>query len=448
MLNIFRQKLGVELKAAECRELDRKLSAKYSPLILGVKKEYLKKLGFPPEEEDSWIASGTPETASPLLGGDIYIADGSGTILYYKVMKGGGGIEAGVVSNGETAPHVGFFDALRDAVNAMRKDFKGEWEPFGMPAEILKLIVEGSQNVKPTPQEVQGARELENPFAKELLDLVKNSESTFMNKLAQMKTKADTTKYIERFAKLGLINKDFAVLCKRTGQQILRVSSRSAIEQSSQKSFKCFVCGNPISEESVDEIITCSDFGRKLLESDYWLLVTVLGTLEAVGIKSDDINIHMSEKGLINLFININQQSFLVVLVNRKLTLDEAYIIGAEVAAYGIQHQILVSTQKISTLMKSHLERTSPDCDFSFLDSLKSLEGRLRRILREKDKKFLYGIVEPYSDLTPFKIHDMLIHKIAPEPKFIMEEVEDIKEPAWGEEEIPAVEVPAAAPQN
>ena len=114
--------------------------------------------------------------------------------------------------------------------------------------------------------------------------------------------------------------------------------------------------------------------------------------------------------------MTLNQQRFLVVLSNRRMTLDDSYLVSAQVAAYGLEDVIVLSTDKTSTLMKHHLQQTNDKVTFNFVDSLEDLEDSLRSILLERQRDYIRSLLDPLAELTPVRIQELVIRKMAPGP--------------------------------
>ena len=337
MLRIVRQRLGLSLEGQSAFEFQKQVASTLSPLINGVRREYFKRVGLANEEVDKWMKREQQILpASPLVVGDLFIRD-QDTVTYYRLPRDENYLEAGVITRSEPSDYKDFFDGLLQIARSVTGDRKLEWSPAEVDGDVAAVLSGESRIVVPTPAEIEASRELENAHAQALIRQIITSNSIFFNKLSQavQQDRVQMEKQIARFEELGVVSKDFAVLCRKTGQQILRVSSRAAIEDPSQKGFKCFICGNSVSEESIDEIITVTDFGRKLLDQDYWLVVRVLDALDRAGISNREVNIQAAEGKLTNFFLTINDQLFLLVVANSKITLEESYLINANLAAYG-----------------------------------------------------------------------------------------------------------------
>ena len=81
---------------------------------------------------------------------------------------------------------------------------------------------------------------------------------------------------------------------------------------------------------------------------------------------------------------------------------------------FGLQHVLVISNQKISKLMKHHLIQTNADVSFNFIDSLNDLEETVQTVFLEKQRGYLKDVLGPISDMTPVKIEELVIQKMAP----------------------------------
>lgn len=420
MLRIVRQRLGLSLEGQSAYEFQKQVASTLSPLINGVRREYFRRVGLGNDEVEKWMQREQQTLpASPLLVGDLFIRD-QDTVTYYRLPREENFLEAGVITRSEPSDYKDFFDGLLQIARSVTGDRKLEWSPAEVDGDVAAVLSGESRIVVPTPAEIEASRELENTAAQALIRQIIASNSIFFNKLSQalQQDRIQMERQIARFEELSVVSKDFAVLCRKTGQQILRVSSRAAIEDPSQKGFKCFICGNSVSEESIDEIITVTDFGRKLMDQDYWLVVRVLDALERAGINNREVHIQSAEGRLTNFFLTVNDQLFLLVVANNKITLEESYLINANLAAYGVKNAAIISTQRVSRLMRHHLEKSNPGSEFDFLDSLQGLEDRFSTLLRKKEKSVLRKVLENFSALTPVSVQDVVMQRISPDPDF------------------------------
>lgn len=416
MLKIVRQRLDVQFEGDQSAAFQKQVDENLNPLINGVRREYFKRLGLVGDDIEGWLSRELAASTGPLLLGDVILRDRD-TVAYYRVPRGEGWLEAGVITRGEPADYNDFFDRILDIARRVTGNNDLAFAPLSPEDEATSAIASEATVVVPTGKEVEAARELEQAAMQKIVSQILTAGSVFLTKFSQtlQQERAATDQAVGRFEELGMVTKDFAVLCRKTGQQILRVSSRAAIEDPSQKTFKCFICGNSVSEEVLDEIITVTDFGRKMLERDHWLVVRTLSALESVGIQNQRVRIQAGESNLINFFVTINDQLYLIVVANRKISLEESHLINAQVAAYRLGHVIVVSTERVSMLMRNHLAKSNPGTEFDFIDSLRGLEDRFTAIFARKEKSVLREVLENFGHLTPVQVQDVVMQRISPE---------------------------------
>jgi len=416
MLNIKQMKLNVVLDNEDCENLAADLLENYDLLLHGIKKGYIDGLGLKISEEDSWIIENLINPESNLLGGDIIYMEPD-IIIYYKVPKDDEIIEIGAIGDIDEKDFNEFALKIKTSIFDALDSPDQAWIPMKQLNASFKLLVDDSQVIQPGEEEISSAMELKDRQARDLMKVIKDKDSIFLDQLIEEIRVEDVDGITKTFTDLGLINTDFALLCNKTGQQILRIPDKSALDEISQKGFKCFICGASISDEKLVRAASCSDFGRKMLEDDFWFLVLALNALNNLGISYDKCYIYTGESPDRNIFLNINNEAVMVQLLNRKLTLDDAYLINAHIAAYKLNYLILISTLPISSLMKSHLEQTNSDCTIRFIEGLSDLAKKLNQIFIGKEKKRLEEILTTMKELTPIPIEELVIRKVLPNGK-------------------------------
>ena len=239
MLKILQKRLVVSLDEEEASKVQQSLQARYESLLHRVRLEYLQRLGLDAEA----YALTLPRTNSAMNLGEVFLPE-PGVILYLKALPEDGILEAGAICREANGGFVGFFEDVRNAVMEAHGPVE-DW--VGMETECA-LVVEEARPASTSvpPNQLQAARVLLDDQSRILLERIQEAGSIFFNKI-ETDNRQDTEQRIRTFEKLELVAKDFAVLCRRTGQQILRVADRATIDESSQKVFKCFICGNFIS---------------------------------------------------------------------------------------------------------------------------------------------------------------------------------------------------------
>ena len=409
MLKIIKKQLPVELNEEMASNLRQSLQARYNSLLHRVRLEYLNRLGLEPNSCDFMEAL----KDAPLMLGELYLPE-AGTIFYIKAKRGEALIQAGVITNDETRDVDEFFSEVRDILAGICDNLPS-WQ---LSTDLLPLEIEDAE-VDPNPateEQLAAAKMLMDRESRQLLEQIKDAGSIFLNKI-ECPDRDLLERRIHNFKDLGLLNMDYAVLCHRTGQQILRVADKATIDESSQKAFKCFICGSPLSDEIIEEVLACTDSGVNMLSDRTWLLILVRGILAELGIPGSAMKIYRSQNLPVQFFLSINGLRYLLVLCTDPMTLDQAYLVGAHLAAYKLDSAIIISTEKITTLMRSHLEQTNPQAKFEFLDRMEELSARLQRIIIDQQRDFLSKQLEDMVSLTKVDISPLVLQRMLPIPE-------------------------------
>ncbi len=409
MLKIIKKQLPVELNEEMASNLRQSLQARYNSLLHRVRLEYLNRLGLEPNSCDFMEAL----KDAPLMLGELYLPE-AGTIFYIKAKRGEALIQAGVITNDETRDVDEFFSEVRDILAGICDNLPS-WQ---LSTDLLPLEIEDAE-VDPNPateEQLAAAKMLMDRESRQLLEQIKDAGSIFLNKI-ECPDRDLLERRIHNFKDLGLLNMDYAVLCHRTGQQILRVADKATIDESSQKAFKCFICGSPLSDEIIEEVLACTDSGVNMLSDRTWLLILVRGILAELGIPGSAMKIYRSQNLPVQIFLSINGLRYLLVLCTDPMTLDQAYLVGAHLAAYKLDSAIIISTEKITTLMRSHLEQTNPQAKFEFLDRMEELSARLQRIIIDQQRDFLSKQLEDMVSLTKVDISPLVLQRMLPIPE-------------------------------
>lgn len=403
MLKIIHKSTSVKLDPKAARSFQSQLQGRFNSLLSGVRLEYARRLGL----DDAELLPDPVNDEGEVEMGEIFLTQ-PGTVCFVRYRGEDGSLEASAISNNREADLSAFFNEVRgclDSSGARADDWVEAGANSSIPEDAEPTSVEVSE------KELEAARELMNSNSRSLLEQLASQESVLVREIDSTGIK-DLFKLLQHFEDLELIRKDYAVIDQKTGQQILRVPSRASLEEASQK---FFIGGTAISNDNVDEVLSCTPFCRHLLQNDQWLLLLLLGTLKELDLGEDSVFVCRSESGPSRVYLQTSQQRFLIVLSNRRLTLDDAYLVGAQVAAYQLNDIIVVSTDRTSTLMRHHLRQTNEEGTFSFVDSLSDLSAALRSILMERQRAYLRQVLDPLAELTPVKVQELIVKKMVPD---------------------------------
>ena len=433
MLKIIHKSAPVKLDPKTARTFQSHLQGRFNSLLAGVRLEYARRLGL---EDDNLTPDPVDEDGKIRLG-EIFLTE-PGTVCFVRYDGDSDALEASAISNSAESNLSNFFDEVSSCL-AESGARPGDWTDARSEAAIPEDAEPASTEV--SEKELEAARELMKPESRKLLEQLASQESILVREIDSSGVK-ELFSSLQHFEDLELIRKDYAVIDQKTGQQILRVPSRASLEEASQK---FFIGGTAISNDNVDEVISCTPFCRHLLSEDQWLLLLLLGTLKELNLGPDSVYVCRSESAPSRVYLETSRQRFLIVLSNRRLALDDAYLVGAQVAAYDLKDIIVVSTDKTSTLMRHHLMQNNESANFAFVDALSDLETQMRSILLERQRQYLKEILDPLAELTPVKVQDLIVKKMVPggsEPEAVSEaepeeEVLPVQDPISEEAEEP-----------
>lgn len=403
MLKIIHKSASVKLDVKSARSFQSQLQGRFNSLLSGVRLEYARRLGL----DDADLLPDPTNSEGEVQMGEIFLTQ-PGTVCFVRYQGSESTLEASAISNTKDADLESFFNEVQSCLEQSGAKVK-PWQDAGAESTIPDDAEPASTEV--SEKELEAARELMNSNSRALLEQLASQESVPVREIDGSGVK-ELFKTLQHFEDLELIRKDYAVIDQKTGQQILRVPSRASLEEASQK---FFIGGTAISNDNVDEVISCTPFCRHLLTNDQWLLLLLLGTLNSLDLDPESVFVCRSETGPSRVYLQASQQRFLIVLSNRRLTLDDGYLVGAQVAAYQLKDIIVVSTDRTSTLMRHHLRQTNESGNFAFVDSLADLESALRSILLERQRAYLREVLDPLAELTPVKVQELIVKKMVPD---------------------------------
>lgn len=403
MLKIIKKTTPLKLDTASARNLQSQLQGRFNSLLAGVRLEYARRLGLDDIEDSLNFESETGEVEL----GEVFLTH-PGTVCYVRYQNKEEALEACALSSDPSLDLEPFFTEISAGIESIGLVAK-PWLEAPNDSAIPEDSELASANV--SQKELEAAHELMIAENRLLLQRLSEQESILVRDLDTTGVQ-DLFQKLQHFEDLELIRKDYAVIDQKTGQQILRVPSRASLEEASQK---FFIGGTAISNDNVDEVISLTPFCRHLLAGDNWLLLLLLGTLKKLNFGSNNIYICRSESAPCRVYVQASQQNFLLVLSNRRLSLDDAYLIGSQIAAYGIKDIIVISTDRTSTLMRHHLHQANPQAVFSFIDTLSELNDKLETILLERQRSHLREFLNPLAELTPVRVQDLIVKKMVPD---------------------------------
>ena len=192
---------------------------------------------------------------------------------------------------------------------------------------------------------------------------------------------------LQELIKLGLILRDYLIICKMTGREILRFSSLEAVKEAEKSGFKCSLCGNPLSEERVEEAIFLPAEIKELLKDNKWMLSIMIDKLvNEIGIPKERIFTDNPESYL-NLIVLLPIDNLLISILPDNFSNQDAYMLEAYMGAYSSKTLIAFSNRPVLKLVRTYLQ--SKGIDVYPLTSLDKFNDTFKRVLIDKLIKFL-----------------------------------------------------------
>lgn len=330
--------------------------------------------------------------------GDIVLLEGK-SAGYYLVHQGKG-VEVGWFGEETVYSNYEEFKALIEG--AMPPGISGQWCHLSEVHNSFSILSSewGSCSLG----------EMENRFAGKLLS--RSEDRDFLRRLATMgRTLVDSVMegrgfnvaqtngaspvlddarlaravMLQEFESLGAIKREYVIFCQQTKSQISMVESLGAIEEASRRGFKCFYCGRSFSDERIDQLVSLTPFGNKLIAPHFWMAVKFYE--EALKIISDQQILWTEDKAsdTIDFLLNVDGGLVLIVIKEAALQLDDAYGIKVKGDLYQPDLISVVTTVPPSRDVRQYLkESAKPVIWMTKVDELSGFAGKLLDITRRE----------------------------------------------------------------
>lgn len=198
---------------------------------------------------------------------------------------------------------------------------------------------------------------------------------------------------LQEFESLGAIKREYVIFCQQTKNQISMVESLGAIEEASRRGFKCFYCGRSFSEERIDQLVSLTPFGMRIIAPHFWIAVkfyeAALNSMPVSQILWTDDKV----SDTIDFLISVDGGLALVVIKEGTIFLDDAYRINVKGDLYQPDLISVLTTKQSSREVRQYLTgrdkpiiwMTDPEKPANFVKTLLELtrKERFRSVLAE-----------------------------------------------------------------
>jgi hypothetical protein len=233
------------------------------PAVVGRRTE-----AFDPPEYDGAVSP----WHIPVANGEIFVADGELYILTAQSEIGG------IYDSPKSAVVRGV--AIRITAVSSRADFKHLPFVETVAAEILGRHLEEytftarkfdqlkkemtAQPWNPSSQDLEAAQVLADKSTRKMALAIKASMGGLMLEGLDKQLPGETVETVTRsqaaLIDSGLIESEIVVICKRSSNQIVRVSSRDTIARMTQEGMRC-ACGKPLADERQESALAVTELG-------------------------------------------------------------------------------------------------------------------------------------------------------------------------------------------
>ena len=326
-------------------------------------------VSVPPDIRNTYINREEEEYYT--LTGEYYIS--AGTDRNSK-------IEIGIFSGNPESLDASLNNFSNDVVQAVKATVDGRkvrhmdlsWNEVTATSKRLKQVLDanedqGVQFSRATieEREMEASKLLAEPPVRKLL--VEISKAGFVREqdLLQRKGNAQDVagENLASLKKLGLVQSEFLLMCRQTGNRLTRLKSREQLNSDEVSTLSCPMCSRTFKDELLSEGYSVSELGRKLSMKSHWMTVWVSSLLVDLGVPEGAIFWNLTENGEeVDLIVDFFGSVWIFELKDREFGPGDAYPFNYRLVRYQADRAVIISTEKVSKDAKkvfTELERES-----------------------------------------------------------------------------------------
>lgn len=304
-----------------------------------------------------------------------------------------------------------FSEAVSDSLEISLEDFGYRSEQFD------NLIAEGRDlAVLPARTELVGAEVLRDRSARTLATAIKSSGGgllvTDLERQLPSGDKQEVGTARRSIEDAGIVSSETVIICRRTQQQVVRVTDPGAVADMANRGVKCG-CGRPFADERQEEALTITEIGRTLLDKSRWMSVLLLQELLTLGVSLERVLLEYTAGGdEVDCITDVSGEVLLFELKDKEFSLGQAYPFGAKMGLIRPRQPIIVTTEHVGGDAKDHfaraqqaggprsrLYRDPDDVDpVEYIEGLENLSRDLKRIISKVHRR---DALRHLADLMP-----------------------------------------------
>jgi hypothetical protein len=202
---------------------------------------------------------------------------------------------------------------------------------------------------------------------------------------------------VDKLLEAGLMRREVLISCRRSGHTLFSLPSADALAVITISQARCSVCGAPIADEKVEEVLAPTQFSSILLTDGAWLVNRLHAILREQGISESEIAVEPpAGDGEARMMARVCGEQFLIVMRDGDLTPAFARRAVNTKIETESPHLLIVVTGKIHnegrTILQNfaqRLARGGNDFELMIADGTAAAERELRRAFERVSQKAL-----------------------------------------------------------
>ncbi len=308
-----------------------------------------------------------------------------------------------------------------------------EWDDVSFRSRDFNRMAEGWEHPRLEQEEVEAAHVLEDKDSRALVWNLKRVGSLTLSEIEKSisgkRGRAKQLSLAEKLERVGIIKREFVVVCTKTGNAVIRADSRDKIEHFAAEGSRCS-CGRLLSEESIEEAIIPTELGWKLTDHSYWMTVRSLELLREFDISLDDVIVNYTEEGdEIDVFLNLCGSDYIIELKDKEFSLNNSYSFNAKFVRYGAARGMIVTTENVSPDAKSMLadtlsgrrrryppsSREEPEQLIVYVEGIKELRPNLEALISSARLELARRYFRRVGSICNLDIMGLVLSRVVPE---------------------------------
>lgn len=408
-MQFIREKLSCSFGKKAESSIFGALESEFSPVVAGGRRELLKDLHL---SSDSLLQD---------FSGDLFISP-SGTLCFYRISPDHKAITAGAAWQEEAGRSC--WDRFRSLLSSVSGS--SSWQADPILSSRFVMLLEESELLNVGDWERKAACALQRPQLRHLVKVINSKVNISLQAASEGRPLKEVGAEVQEMEEMGVINREFQVLCRETHQMVTCVSSLAALDDASGRGLKCFHCGRSISEEQIVQTLGITAQGHRLAQPNMWLAIMVGAELIDLGIDPSRI-VYRSEDNYktVEVFADVLGSLFMFSVQEDGVTPDSAFRFLNRTHFFKPDFGYIVTPKAVSREAAAVIANGENLC---ISDNMADLGNLLKEAIDKSSKHVISELLEGFSNKTQLSMGDILgNYFFGPES---IAEAEPVEEPA------------------